>query len=572
MKFEEKISIALDADLPMIYINTYEEAMAENLIKYVLKEKEEYEDYSLYTWTQGEGLYEKSFTTISKRIDRKCPQFLQVTDLMAEISPSIFIVHMQQELIQDYRILRALRDVKDLNSSFGPNHKIFLVGPDITIPEYISKLVYQVDMPLPDINDAQYIVQGLISSKIKGLEIELKKEEFRKDILSDNNEVENGLEESDDSEADYDALRESEKSIEEMNKIIKNLKSIDEDQITRVSKSMLGLTAKEMVDALQLSLYELGTFDPNHISNTRIDRIKKTGVLDFIEPKATLDEIGGNDAFKEWIDEIKLTFSDKAKKYGIPQAKGHLALGIPGTSKTFSAEALAGELEVPLLKLSTDKIFSSLVGNSEKNIRRAFDIAKQCAPCILLIDEIEKTLSGIGSSNNSDAGTASRVFATVLENLNDPQGVYTVMTSNDITQLPPELTRIGRVDALWYFSLPDEDERREIAKIHVNKNDLTITEEELDIIVDNSQEFTGAEIEQGIINIKRKAFNEMIKNDKDSLDITKSIIIESLSSINPISTVNREKISLLENRMKGRVKNASKTREEKEIDVNSLLL
>lgn len=193
-----------------------------------------------------------------------------------------------------------------------------------------------------------------------------------------------------------------------------------------------------------------------------------------------------------------------------------------------------------------------MVGASEQKIDQAFRVAKACAPCVMLWDEVEKILSGTRSSNASDAGTTSRVFAKCLEFLNDDNDVFVVMTSNDVTQLPPELTRSGRLDAMWYFSLPTEDERREIMRIHLNKTGKPVTEELIEVGVRNSNHFTGAEIKECVKAAMRKAFQRYLVDHNNSL--TEADLTEAALEVIPLYESSKEKIAYLEEWVRGRAR------------------
>ena len=199
---------------------------------------------------------------------------------------------------------------------------------------------------------------------------------------------------------------------------------------------------------------------------------------------------------------------------------------------------------MPLLSLSMGRIMSRFVGESERKIMQALDVAKASAPCVLLIDEVEKALGGINSSNNTDGGVTARVFMEILKFLNDNDyGVYIIMTSNDVSQLPPELTRQGRLDAKWFFDFPKENERKEIFKIHFSKYNKEINSDLLDLAVSKTNNFTGAEIQEIVKNTIRKSFIRFKKDNNNELkeeDITSAI-----NEIIPISKTSKESILAL---------------------------
>lgn len=196
---------------------------------------------------------------------------------------------------------------------------------------------------------------------------------------------------------------------------------------------------------------------------------------------------------------------------------------------------------------------NKLVGESEKKIDQAFRIAKACAPCVFLFDEVEKALSGTRSSNASDAGTTSRVFSTVLKFLNDNNnGVFVVMTSNDVTQLPPELTRSGRLDAMWYFSLPTEEERKDIFRIHLGKTGKEIPESVIEAAAKATVNYTGAEIKDIVKQAMWKAYKRF--HDDKVNTLTEDDVVSAAREIIPIFRSSQEKIAYLESWANGRAR------------------
>jgi SpoVK/Ycf46/Vps4 family AAA+-type ATPase len=280
----------------------------------------------------------------------------------------------------------------------------------------------------------------------------------------------------------------------------------------------------------------------------RLDLIKKTGILEYKECKVGINEMGGNDAFKDWVADIMDSFTPEAEEFGVVKPKGYLGVGVPGTSKTMSAEIMATELNLPLLKFNMSSVMHSHVGQSEKNMDNALKIVKACSPCVLLIDEIEKTLSGTASSNGSDGGTLMRVVGQLLEYLgsDDSKDTFTIMTSNNASALPPELTRSGRIDTTWYFGLPTEPEREEIFKIHLGKTNIALEKGLIEHAAskENTLNFTGAEIKEIVKVAVRKAFKGY-KETGNKL-ITKADIDAAIQEVVPVYESSKEKIAVLE--------------------------
>ncbi|MFW5825058.1 MAG: NAD(P)H-hydrate dehydratase, partial [Marinobacter sp.] len=124
-------------------------------------------------------------------------------------------------------------------------------------------------------------------------------------------------------------------------------------------------------------------------------------------------DVGGLAAIKAWFYKRRRGFSQKARKAGLPPPKGILLLGVPGSGKSLTARALTAIWSLPLLRLDTGRLFSGQVGASEERVRQALASAEAMSPCVLWIDELDKAMAGLGSSADSDAGTAARVFATL---------------------------------------------------------------------------------------------------------------------------------------------------------------
>lgn len=327
---------------------------------------------------------------------------------------------------------------------------------------------------------------------------------------------------------------------------------IDDDAAKDIVKACKGLTMEEIAHIFRLSMVKHKTISLEEVNNYKIELIKKSNMLEYKIPNTMLEDIGGNIGFKNWITEVIDAMSPEAQAFGCAKPKGYLALGVPGSAKTMLAEALACTMNLPFLKLDMSKILDSKVGSSEKNMAQAIRMIKSTAPCVLLIDEAEKTLSGVGSSNNSDAGTMSRAFGAILEFLAEDHGVFVIMTSNDISQLPPELTRAGRLDAIWYFGLPESDERKEIFNIHFNKFNKQVNDSLLSFSANHSEMFTGAEIKEAVKNIVRKAYSRSKKDG--NTNITEEDIQKGCIEIIPVAKSSREKITLLEEFAKNRAR------------------
>jgi SpoVK/Ycf46/Vps4 family AAA+-type ATPase len=258
------------------------------------------------------------------------------------------------------------------------------------------------------------------------------------------------------------------------------------------------------------------------------------------------------DLLKEWLRKRRAALSQEARAFGLPAPKGVLLLGVQGTGKSLSAKAIANLWNLPMLRLDVGRIFGSLVGASEANMRAAIRTAEAVAPCILWIDELEKGFAGVQGSGVSDSGTTARVFATFLTWMQDKRApVFVVATANDVSQLPPELLRKGRFDEVFFLDLPTFEERKEIFAVHLRKRGRIPSDYDLDALARKSQGYVGAEIEQAIIDAMYLGFSE-------GREFTTDDILQSLKRQVPLSVAQREVIESLRQWLReGRAQSAS---------------
>lgn len=511
----EQVRELFKARIQCIWIHTYEEA---EVVKDLRKLVGEMTGMEFYIWSHTEGLTKQALTKydVQEDADPKYAQPKPLFDLIQSRQKQdnakvegIFMLRDLHHLNENHAVNRALRDIKEYRQrNYNP---IVVVSPIVSIPTEHEKLFTVVEYDLPSKSEVRHLVEGM-SSQIK-------------------NAVRSGK--------DY-----LEPTPEEKEKLV---------------KACLGLTYNEIVDVFAKSLIKYNKLATDAVLEEKIQLVKKSGVLDYSVPTVSFEDIGGNHAYKDWIEEVQESFSEEAQEFGVKLPKGALHVGIAGTSKTAMSEALASKMGVPLIKLQMSKVMSRLVGESERKMDQAMRVVKAVAPCVLLIDEIEKALGGVSSSNSSDSGTLSRVFASLLNFMHsNDKGVFVVMTSNDVSQLPPELTRSGRLDAHWYFSLPTAEERQEIFAIHLRKVGRTVSDDILNKAVDESEHYTGAEIEEVVKVTMRKAFARFRKDG--NRDITEEDILSATKEVIPLYSSSKEKIMWLDDWAKGR---ARKTNYEK---------
>ena len=330
-------------------------------------------------------------------------------------------------------------------------------------------------------------------------------------------------------------------------------------QITsKLLESALGLTvmearlafAKAVIQRRQLTEEEIPL-----IISEKEQIIKKSGLLEYFHPTEYLSSIGGLDNLKEWIRRRGNAYSDSAREYGLSTPRGVLLLGIPGCGKSLTAKAIANEWKFPLLRFDLGKVFGGIVGESERNIRYALDVAKTISPCVLWIDEIEKGLSGSQSSGRTDGGTSARVFGTFLTWMQEKtEPVFVVATANDISALPPELLRKGRFDEIFFVDLPSASERENIFRIHLENRhrDPELLGLDMKELVRASEGFSGAEIEEAV---NEALFNAYAAGQPD---LEQKNLLECIRATSPLSSTMAETIADLRKWAEHRARPASK--------------
>ncbi len=344
-----------------------------------------------------------------------------------------------------------------------------------------------------------------------------------------------------------DHMKESIKGKKKQTKLEYNL-----EEVESFTKALQGLTMIEVDTSLSTSITHMNRLDVEKLINDKRQIIRKSEILEFIDTPVAMNDIGGMDLIKAYLQKYSTAYSEEAEKFGVEPLRGVLLAGIPGCGKSLLSKGIGKLWKVPLLRFDVGKVMSGLVGSSEGKMREVINQAEAMAPCILWIDEVEKSLSGTKSSNFSDGGTLARVFGTLLTAMQDGMnGVTIVATANDITMLPPEFIR--RFNEVFFVDLPGPDERWEIFKIHLSKRgrDVENFEKHKKAMLNASIDYTGAEIEKAIKDAIAAAFYEGKK------DLSHKHITEALRDTKPISKVMKKKVDKLRETARGQYRYAS---------------
>ncbi len=201
-------------------------------------------------------------------------------------------------------------------------------------------------------------------------------------------------------------------------------------------KACQGLTVARIRLAVARAIASYGRIDERAVPlvlEEKKQRIRRTEVLEFWPASETIEDVGGLDILKAWLEQRAAAFTSEAREYGLPFPKGILLVGIQGTGKSLSAKATASLWQIPLLRLDVGRLMGGLVGESEAKTREMIKIAEAMAPCVLFIDELDKAFAGLGSSFVGDSGTSARVFGTILTWMEEKDvPVFIAATANSV--------------------------------------------------------------------------------------------------------------------------------------------
>ena len=285
----------------------------------------------------------------------------------------------------------------------------------------------------------------------------------------------------------------------------------------------------------------LGEADLAEVLEEKRQAIARSELLEYCPSEASPADIGGLGALKHWLTQRHRAFSEEARRYGLPLPRGVLLVGPQGTGKSLTAKAIAHSWGMPLLRLDVGRLFAGLVGASEARTRDMIQRAEAMAPCVLWIDEIDKGFGlgvGGGSDGRSDGGTSQRVLASVLTWMAEKtSAVFVVATANAVERLPAELLRKGRFDEIFLLELPGRDERRAILDLQLRRRRPS-HQIALEVLVDRTDGFSGAELEQTVIEAMHLAFG-------DDRDLGEADLIAAASQVVPLSRTAREQLEAL---------------------------
>lgn len=494
MKDSHDLSLILDAKVPLVVIETFDEKRALDMLLKVANMRRK----SIFRWTATDGLVRMSFGPQVVRIAEHTEPKAILEHIKQVVEPALFVLCDFHPYVSEQPLnVRLIKDIAQ-NQHAVPNVLVFL-SFQFSIPPELSRYSAVFQMSLPSDEEIMAIVR---------------------DEAKQWSDAHTGQRVKTDSET--------------IHKLVANLKGLSHSEVRRLARGAI-------IDDGAIT-----EGDIPEVNQAKFHLMDMEGVLSFEYNTQQFSDVGGLSKLKQWLSERRDHFinSDEKTK-DVP--KGIMLVGVQGGGKSLAAKSVAGVWGLPLLRLDFGALFNKFFGESERNLREALKLADVMAPCVLWLDEIEKGVS----QSDSDNGTSQRVLGTLLTWMSERKSqVFMVATSNDITRLPPELVRKGRLDEIFFVDLPDQAARVEIFSIHLNKRSLPAKNFDLELLAQAAEGFSGAEIEQAVVSAIYSAAAQQ-------LDVNEQQILQQIQNTSPLSVVMAEKIYGLRAWAKGRTVNAN---------------
>ena len=501
MNFPQELETLIRARYPILYIVTNEELRVQNLIAEIARQRQK----KVYEWSCSTGIVAAgaSIQSQKNRAPATKDPIAALDQVIEQVEPAIFIFKDFHPFLTktNYAVIRKLKEIAlHLKNSFKT---ILLVSPVYEIPAELEKEITVLNFPLPSRDELGALLDGIVGEITQHKQVEI---------------------------------------------------DLDDAGRERLLQAALGLTLAEAenVFAKIIVLHNrLNGDDVNAVLEEKQQIIRKNGLLEYCTAGESFGNVGGLDVLKDWLNKRSVAFTEEARNFGLPAPKGILLLGVQGCGKSLCAKAVANQWQLPLLRFDMGRMFGSFIGSSEENVRRAIALAESVAPAILWVDEIDKAFAGSQGSGATDGGTTARVFGTFLTWLSEKTApVFVVATANDISQLPPELLRKGRLDEIFFVDLPSQNERTEIFRIHIARRGRDVADFDIESLAAGSENFSGAEIEEAVNSGLYDAFDAKV-------DLNSFHIMNALAQTVPLAKTMAEKITQLRTWANGRARDAS---------------
>lgn len=390
----------------------------------------------------------------------------------------IYLFKDMGEFLDDRRILRKLRDTSMKIRNTG--RFLFLLKQNALIPEPLKPITYVVLSLFPDESELEELVRSML-----------------------------------------------------------NQHPTTEEKFELLVGSLKGMSLTEVEHLLRRLLGRHTALDENFFAEVLEEKeqvTRREGILEFVPPDENLAQLGGLDQLKSWVRERATLFEPDARRRGMPIPKGVLMMGISGCGKSLAVKVIAREWQLPLFRLDMNLVFAGVQGTAEWVFNRALEAVESVAPAVLWIDEIEM---GVAGYHEGEAGSLTRIFSTFLTWMQEHRAdVFVAATANRINLLPAEVIRKGRFDQVFFIDLPNDEERKEILSIHLQRNGLEPSNYDLILLSSATRAWNGAEIEQAVAQAK-------ITAHAAGVDVTQNALLAAFAKIIPLSRTMEDQLKAI---------------------------
>ncbi|MEE2000494.1 AAA family ATPase [Alkalimonas sp. MEB108] len=471
----DDLKILLQARSPLIVIESYEELRALQLIRRLAVNLFR----PLFQWSCTEGLRRLDVPSDAQTFNTEPQQVL--AQIKGTKNPGIYVLCDFHPFLTEPRHIRFLKEIALLHDTVG--HTVVLLSHSLSIPAELARLCYRFELHLPSDQQVRQLV-------LEAAELYQQRTGELADLQPD-----------------------------AVQQLVQNLRGLTFEEVKRLAYKAIANDGA------------ISAADVSRVNQAKFRLLQTEGVLSQVYDTKALDDVVGLENLKSWLLQRRTAFVQQQRD----TPKGVLLTGVQGTGKSLAAKAIAGAFGVPLLLLDMASLYNKYIGETEKNLRQALQLADAMAPCVLWIDEIEKGIS----SGQGDQGVGRRLLGTLLTWMAERKAaVFLVATANNIHELAPELLRKGRFDELFFVDLPEADERLALLQLHLQRRGLVLDTEALTKLLPLTSGFSGAELEQAVVGASFRA-------QSDATVLGPHHLEQELGQTQPISVVMAESVEAL---------------------------
>lgn len=462
---------------PLIAVESNEEPEIVMLVRQIAAK----EQMRAFRWSVTEGL--QAFDPNDQPTQSVMKSQEVLNHIRVNANNSLFVLLDFHPYLEDAVHIRHL---KDIALTFRKHYcTVVIVGHTLHMPQELRPFTAPFRLPLPTVHELRKIVMDAAA--------DWGAENGRREVTTTNKAIE---------------------------LLVRNLVGLTATDARRLALKAIAddgaITESEMPEVMRAKYELLGADSP----------------LAFEYETAKFSDIGGMSRLRQWL-EVRRTFFTDDDQPKLDPPRGMLLLGVQGCGKSLAAKAAAGIFGVPLLRLDFSVLYNKYYGETERNLRKAFETAEIMSPCVLWMDEIEKGLA----AGDEDDGLTRRIVGALLTWLAErKKPVFVVATANDITRLPPEMVRKGRFDEIFFVDLPLADNRQNILTIHLQKRKLPVKGFDLAALAEATEGFSGSEIEQAIVS-------SMYTAHAQGRTVSQEDLLAEIKQTRPLSVVMAEKVS-----------------------------